>query len=114
MGVLNPSMAAWPDRWELKDHNGQIDVPALDLHLMRMLGASGQDHPSFFAAMADHYKFPPSPFRDANTLLKVMTETSLTLVTRAEFGAILGSNDVAMQADRHYALMVHILSNTDD
>ena len=105
-------MAIWPDRWDFKDRNGQMDVPALDLHLMRMLGASGQDHRSFFAAMANHYKFPPGPFRDADTLLKVMTETSLTLLTPAEFGSILGSNDVAVKADRRFALMVQILSST--
>ena len=98
----------WPDRWSFKDSKGQMDVPRLDLHLMRMLGQSGLTHRVFFQKMADHYKFPDGPFRDADTLLKVMTETSLTLIEPRLFCAVLEANSTAMQ-DATYARLVRFL-----
>ena len=87
-----------------------MDVPGLDLHLMRMLGSSNATHREFFDAMSDHYGFPDGPFRDPDTLLKVMTQTSLQRMEPQEFGRVLRRNASAMQ-DAKYARLVNLLGH---
>ena len=100
----------WPERGAFKHDSEEMDVPALDLHLMKMLGSSNVTHREFFQAMSDHYGFPAGPFRDPDTLLKVMTQTSLQRMEPQEFGRVLGGNASAMR-DAKYARLVNLLGH---
>merc|ERR1719491_814132 len=102
----------WPDRWAFKTPDGELDVPALDLHLMLMLGQSRTlNHREFFLKMADHYGFTGGPFGDPDTLLRVMTETSLQKTKASELAAALEGNAAAMTDDvfaRHVRILREI------
>eukprot|EP00746_Dinoflagellata_sp_MGD_P024323 gnl/MRDRNA2_/MRDRNA2_157102_c0_seq1.p1 gnl/MRDRNA2_/MRDRNA2_157102_c0~~gnl/MRDRNA2_/MRDRNA2_157102_c0_seq1.p1 ORF type:complete len:134 (-),score=24.23 gnl/MRDRNA2_/MRDRNA2_157102_c0_seq1:46-447(-) len=103
----------WPDRWAFKTENGEMDVPALDLHLMRMLGQSQEiGHRDFFTKMAAHYGFTGGPFGDPDTLLRVMTEMSLRIISPSELADILEQNHVAM-GDTHFRTHVRQLRDVD-
>merc|ERR1712178_549367 len=103
IGALLP----FPSRDSFRDETRKLDVPCLDLHLMRMLAESGLCHREFFAQMCLFYKFPPGPFTNEDVLLKVMTETSLSRVEPIVFGEMLEQNEAAMRDEKYGQLVAN-------